>query len=141
MKEKNILLIEDNQDHAGLIADVLKEDNVKNSKTEVILIRDGQEAVDYFQNRSISCDGDDGVQTKIDLVILDLSLPKIDGMDVLKFIKRDSEYCSIPVIILSTSAEQKTIDETYKNGANGYFVKPASYEDFVKKIKILKKCC
>ena len=61
-------------------------------------------------------------------------------MDVLKYIKKNSKYCSIPVIILSASSDQKTIDETYKNGANGYFVKPASYEDFVEKIKILKKC-
>jgi DNA-binding response OmpR family regulator len=140
MKEKKILLIEDNQDHADLITNVLKEDNVKNTKTEVILKKDGQEAVDYFQNGSNDCDGDDAVQPQIAMVILDLNVPRIDGMNVLKFIKRNTDYCSIPVIILSASSDQKTIDETYKNGANGYFVKPASYEDFVEKIKILKKC-
>ncbi len=62
-------------------------------------------------------------------------------MDVLKFIKNDSKYCEIPVIILSTSSDQETIDETFKNGANGYFIKPPSYEEFVEKIRILKKCC
>ncbi|MBO1224516.1 MAG: response regulator [Candidatus Scalindua sediminis] len=141
MKEKKFLLIEDDQDHAELITDVLMEDNPKNTKTEVILKKDGQEAMDYFQNGSIDCDGDDAVKSEISLVILDLNLPKIDGMDVLKFIKKNSNYCSVPVIILSTSPDQKTIDEAYKNGANGYFVKPSTYDDFVEKIKILKKCC
>ena len=141
MKEKKFLLIEDDQDHAELITDVLMEDNPKNTKTEVILKKDGQEAMDYFQNGSIDCDGDDAVKSEISLVILDLNLPKIDGMDVLKFIKKNSKYSSIPVIILSTSPDQKTIDEAYKNGANGYFVKPSTYDDFVEKIKILKKCC
>ena len=141
MKEKKFLLIEDDQDHADLITEVLKEDNETDIKTEVILKKDGQEAMDYFQNGSIDCDGDDAVKSEISLVILDLNLPKINGMEVLKFIKKNSKYCSIPVIILSTSPDQKTIDEAYKNGANGYFIKPASYEDLVEKIKILKKCC
>jgi DNA-binding response OmpR family regulator len=141
MKEKIFLLIEDDQDHADLITDVLKEDNPKNTKTEVILKKDGQEAMDYFQNGTIDCVGDNAVKSEISLVILDLNLPKINGMEVLKFIKKNSQYCSIPVIILSTSPDQKTIDEAYKNGANGYFVKPSTYDDFVEKIKILKKCC
>jgi DNA-binding response OmpR family regulator len=141
IEEKKFLLIEDDQDHADLIIDVLKEDNAADIKTEVILKKDGQEAMDYFQNGSIDCDGDDAVKSEISLVILDLNLPKINGMEVLKFIKKNSRYCSIPVIILSTSPDQKTIDEAYKNGANGYFVKPTTYDDFVEKIKILKKCC
>ncbi len=141
IEEKKFLLIEDDQDHADLIIDVLKEDNPKNIKTEVILKKDGQEAIDYFQNGSIDCVGDDALKSEISLVILDLNLPKINGMEVLKFIKKNSKYCSIPVIILSTSPDQKTIDEAYRNGANGYFVKPNSYEEFVEKIKILKKCC
>ncbi len=141
MEEKKFLLIEDDQDHADLIIDVLKEDNPKNIKTEVILKKDGQEALDYFQNGSIDCVGDNAVKSEISLVILDLNLPKINGMEVLKFIKKNSKYCSIPVIILSTSPDQKTIDEAYKNGANGYFVKPTTYDEFVEKVKILKKCC
>ncbi len=131
MKEDKILLIEDDQDHADLITDVLKEDNVTNIKTEVILKKDGKEAIDYFQYE---------MQSHPSLVILDLKLPKIDGMEVLKFIKNNSKYCEIPVIILSTSSEQKMIDEAYKNGAIGYFVKPASCEDFVEELKALKEC-
>ncbi len=132
MKEKRFLLIEDDQDHADLITDVLREDNATDSKTEVILKKDGKEAIDYFQYE---------MQSQPSLVILDLKLPKIDGIDVLKFIKNNSKHCEIPVIILSTSTDQKTIDEAYKNGANGYFGKPTTYDDFDEKIKILKKFC
>ncbi len=130
--EKKILLIEDDQDHAALITDLLKETDVPDIKTEVILKKDGKEAIDYFQYE---------MQSQPSLVILDLKLPKIDGMDVLKFIKNNSKHCEIPVIILSTSTDQKTIDEAYKNGANGYFGKPTTYDDFDEKIKILKKYC
>ncbi len=131
MKER-ILLIEDDQDHAELIASVLKEEDTKGVKTEIILKKDGQEAINYFQHETMP---------QVSLVILDLNLPKVDGMDVLKFAKNNSRYCSVPIIVLSTSSNQDTIDEAYRNGANGYFIKPNSYEDFVAKIKILKKCC
>ncbi len=130
MKER-ILLIEDDQDHAEIITSVLKEVDAKNVKTEVISKKDGEEAIDYFQHE---------MQSQVSLVILDLKLPKIEGMDVLKFIKKNAKYCSVPVVILSTSSRQETIDEAYKNGAIGYFVKPDTYEEFVAKIKILKKC-
>ncbi len=132
MKEKKILLIEDDKDHADLITNVLKEDDGKDIKTEVILKKDGQEAIDYFQYE---------MQSQPSIVILDLNLPEIDGMDVLKYIKKNSKHRSFPVIILSVSSDQKTIDEAYKNGANGYFVKPASYDDFVEEVNILKKYC
>ena len=131
MIEKRILLVEDDEGHAELISDALKEDNTKEIKTEVTLKKDGQDAIDYFQ---------DEMQSQVSLVILDLNLPKVDGMEVLKFIKKNSRCRSVPVVILSTSSDQKTIDNAYKNGANGYFVKPASYEDLVEKVKILKKC-
>ncbi len=130
MKEKKILLIEDNPDHADLITDVLKEDNIKDIKVEIILKKGGQEAIDYFQHE---------MQPQVSLVILDLNLPKIHGIDVLKFIKKNPKYHSIPVFILSASSDQKTIDEAYKNGANGYFVKSVSYDDFVEEVNILKK--
>ena len=132
MKGKKILLIEDDKDHADFITNMLKEDDGKDIKTEVILKKDGQEAIDYFQYE---------MQSQPSIVILDLNLPKSDGMDVLKYIKKNSKYCSIPVIIFSVSSDQKTIDEAYKNGANGYFVKPASYDDFVEEVNILKKYC
>ena len=132
MIEKKFLLVEDDPDHAELITDVLMDNNGDGIKTNVILMKDGQEAIDFFQS---------GMQSQISLVILDLNLPKVDGMDVLKFIKKNSRYSSVPVIVLSTSSNQKTIDEAYENGANGYFIKPATYEELVEKVQILKKCC
>ncbi len=131
MNEKRFLLIEDDEDHAELITHVLMDDNVEGIDTDVILKKDGQEAIDFFKCKELS---------KVSLVILDLNLPKVDGMDVLKFIKGNSSYSTVPVVILSTSSSQKTIDEAYKNGANGFFTKPDSYEELVEKVQILKKC-
>jgi len=129
LKEEKILLVDDNPDHAELIIDVFEKDYA-NIETKVILKKDGQEAIDYFQYE---------MQSQVSLVILDLNLPKVHGMEVLKFIKKNPKYCSIPVIILSTSSDHKTIDEAYENGANGYFVKPIYYEGLVEEVKSLKK--
>ncbi len=137
MKERKILLAEDDPDHAALITDVLELGGIKK---RVILMRDGQEVVDYFQKAVI--DGiDNEIKTQISLVILDLNLPKVDGMNVLKFIKENSEYRSIRVIILSTSSDDRTIAEAYRNGANGFITKPASHKEFVKQVRILREFC
>jgi CheY-like chemotaxis protein len=147
--KNRVLLVEDNPDHAELIINVLEAEY----KKEVILIKDGKEAVDYFQKvcSRESCqtsplkqsvtraefDGDDEIGPQIDLIILDLNLPKVHGMDILKFLKQNSMYRSIPVVVLSTSSDEKTIKEAYENGANGYITKPVSYDGFVEKIKAL----
>ncbi len=133
---KKILLIEDDPDHAGLIIDVLRMENIKK---EIILLKDGLEALDYLQKIDIG--GNDEIRSQIDLVILDLNLPKVKGMDVLKFLKNNSRYSSIPVVILSTSADHDTIETAYKNGVNSYITKPISYEGFVEKIKALSIYC
>ncbi len=130
LQEEKILLVEDDPDHAEIIIDILEEDNANNIKTEVILKKDGQEAIDYFQYE---------MQSQVSLVILDLNLPKVHGMEVLKFLKQNSMYSSIPVVILSTSFDGNTIEEAYKNGAHHYIAKPILYEDFIEKVKALKK--
>ena len=130
MKEKKVLLIEDDPDHAGLIMDVLETENVQK---EIILLNDGLEALNYFQKH-----GDNGEQIRVNLVILDLNLPKVPGMEVLKFLKQNSKYNSIPVVILSTSSDDKTIEEAYKNGADNYIIKPILYEAFVERVSTLK---
>ena len=150
-----ILLIEDDPDHADLILDIFEVENFEN---EVILMRDGQEVIDCFQDTGSSvgqsthpnglaehaqdvkpsiADGN-GKHSQIGLIILDLNLPKVNGMDILKSLKMNLRYCSIPVVILSTSSDQNTILEAYKNGANGYVTKPISYEKFVQKIESLR---
>ncbi len=136
LEERKIILIEDDPDHADLITEVFGEEGIE---TVIIIVRDGMEAIDYIQEHSVKWN--EQIENEVKLIILDLNLPKVDGMDVLKFLKKNSKYSKIPVIILSTSSNLKKIDEAYKNGADGYFVKPASYEEFVEKIKVLKKCC
>jgi two-component system response regulator len=81
------------------------------------------------------------LRSQINLVILDLNLPKVIGMEILKFIKENLRFCSIHVVILSTSSDYKTIATAYKNGADSYITKPISYEDFVEKIKALSVYC
>ena len=136
MEEKKIILVEDDPDHADLIIEAFGKSIIEK---DIIIVRDGMEAMDCFQELSVKWEGQ--VENKIKLIILDLNLPKVSGMDVLKFLRKNSKYSKIPVVILSTSSNKETIDEAYKNGANGYFVKPASYEEFVEKVKILTKCC
>lgn len=133
MKETKVLLIEDDPDHADLIIDILEAENVNK---EVILLKDGREAINYLRKTYI--DRGNKIQSQIYLIILDLNLPKVPGMDVLKFIKQNSKYCSIPVVILSTSSDHKTLGEAYKNGANGYITKPLIQEDFVDKITMIR---
>jgi DNA-binding response OmpR family regulator len=133
MKEKKVLLVENDQDHAGLIMDVLEAENVQK---EIILLNDGLEVLNYFQKHE-----DNGEQIRVNLVILDLNLPKVPGMEVLKFLKQNSKYSSIPVVILSTSSDEKTIEEAYKNGADNYIIKPILYEAFVERVSTLKNYC
>ena len=145
MRKRKILLIEDDPDHADLILDIFKTEDVE---SEVVLMKNGMEAIDYFQEVDTSnqivqsnVEGGNVRHSQIDLVILDLNLPKVDGMSILKFLKKNPRYCSIPVVILSTSSDQETILEAYKNGANGYITKPLSYDEFVDKIKMLTELC
>lgn len=132
MEEKKILLVEDDPDHAELIVDIFEAEDIKK---EIILMRNGQEAIDYLQEKD--ADGNSKIKPQLDLILLDLNSPKVHGMDVLKFIKKNSKYRSIPVVVLSTSFDQETIDEAYENGANGYITKPFVYEKLVEKIKTL----
>lgn len=134
MKEIKILLVEDDVDHVELITEILKKNGIM---TEIILLKNGQEAIDYFHEDSLG--GINVTHSEVDLIILDLKLPKVDGMNVLKFLKKNQRYSVIPVIILSTTSEESVIEEGYKYGVNSFITKPISYDEFVEKIIILKK--
>ncbi len=136
MKEKKILIAENDPDHAELIVDELSMGDIKK---EIILKEAGQEVIDYFQETDI--DSSNGKEPQIDLIILDLNLPKIHGMDVLKFLKNHPKYSSIPIIIFSTRPDSKTISEVYKNGANSFITKPTSFKEFRENINQLRKYC
>ncbi len=133
LKKEKILLVEDDPDHAELIMEVLETENVQK---EIILLKDGLEALNYFQKYE-----ENGAQIRVSLVILDLNLPKIHGMKVLKILKQNSRFSSIPVAILSTSSDDETIEEVYKNGDDNYISKPTLYEDFVERVKALSLYC
>ncbi len=134
MREKKILIAENDPDHAELIVDEL---NMGDVKKEIILMEDGQEVIDYFQEADIGSSV--RVELEIDLIILDLNLPKVHGKNVLKFLKNHPKYRSIPIIIFSTKPDSKTMSEVYKNGANSFITKPASFKEFKENIEKLRK--
>jgi two-component system response regulator len=134
LKEKKILIAENDPEHAELIIDKL---NNRDIRKEIILKENGQEVIDYFQETDI--DSSDGKEPQIDLIILDLNLPKIHGMDVLKFLKNDPKHKSIPIVVFSVSPDSKTISEVRKNGANDFITKPSSFKEFEGNMMLLKE--
>ena len=131
-EEKIILLVEDNPDDVELTIRAFRKNNISN---EIIVARDGVEALDYLHGRGTHT----GRNTK-DLpvvVLLDLKLPKINGMEVLREIRQDEFLKLVPVVILTSSAEQQDVVEGYKLGANSYIRKPVDFEEFTEAIKFL----
>ena len=121
-----VMLIEDNIDHAELVIRTLEEHRIGN-RVEHFL--DGQSALDYlFQRGEYS----ESTIKRPHVILLDLRLPRVDGIDVLKTIKADADLKSIPVIVLTTSEAEKDVAKAYYNHANSYLVKPVGFEDFKK---------
>jgi CheY-like chemotaxis protein len=126
-----ILLIEDNEDHAELMRRSLFEHHVAN---KIIHLSDGQEAMDYlFRNAKYR---DPGTSPRPNLVILDLRLPIVDGLTVLKKLKEDPELHRLPVVVVTSSDQEKDIARAYNYHANSYLVKPI---DFVKFHQMMKE--
>ena len=122
-----VMLVEDNVDHAELVVRTLEDHRIAN---KVIHFLDGQSALDYLYRRGEFADS---TQTKRPhIILLDLRLPRVDGMDVLKTIKEDAELKTIPVIVLTTSEAEKDVAKAYYNHANSYLVKPVGFEGFKK---------
>ena len=130
MKEFDILLVEDNVDHAEMTRRALMEDGLQNL---IRWVKDGQEAVDYLFRQ--------GAFTEVrrpGLILLDIKLPKITGLDVLERIKKDSELCIIPVIMLTTSDRDEEVSKCYRLGANGFMIKPGNFNKFSEKVNAMK---
>lgn len=129
-KEIEILLVEDNPADAELALHALRREKLANS---IHLVRDGEEALDYlfcrgsYQNRSSD--------HQPRLVLLDLKLPKVDGLEVLRQVKNDARLKSIPVVILTSSREERDVVESYKLGVNSYIQKPVDFDQFREMIK------
>ena len=132
MKNKIILLVEDNLDDVELTLRAFKKNNILN---KVIVAKDGVEALDYLLGT--------GLYSKRDLndlpvvILLDLKLPKISGLEVLKRIRQDERSKLIPVVILTSSSEEKDVIDGYSLGANSYIRKPVEFNQFVEAIKYL----
>jgi CheY-like chemotaxis protein len=132
MNEKIILLVEDNPDDVDLTIRALKKNNIAN---EVIVARDGVEALDYLFG-SGSFAGRDTTLTP-ELVLLDLKLPKIDGIEVLRRIRAHELTKFLPVVILTSSLEEQDIVNGYSSGANSYIRKPVDFNQFMQAVKQL----
>jgi CheY-like chemotaxis protein len=132
MKNKVILLVEDNPDDVKLTMRALKKSNILN---EVVVAQDGAEALDYLFCAGKYSGRDKNVLPQV--VLLDLKMPKVDGLEVLKRIRADERTRLLPVVILTTSSEEKDRISGYKLGANSYVRKPVDFNQFVEAVQQL----
>lgn len=131
VKLRRILLVEDNPNDAELTMEALSEHNLANG---VDLVGDGAQALDYLYRRGVYADSKDG---KLAVILLDLKLPKVDGLEVLRTIKGDETLKYIPVVVLTSSREEKDVIESYRLGVNAYVVKPVHFPEFINAVKEL----
>jgi CheY-like chemotaxis protein len=130
--EIEILLVEDNPYDAELALRSLKNNHLAN---RVIVVRDGEEALDFIFARGAFSDR--RVEDIPRVILLDLKLPKVDGLEVLKAVKNDPRTRFIPVVVLTSSKEEKDIVESYQLGANSYIVKPVDFDKFIEAVNSL----
>jgi CheY-like chemotaxis protein len=132
LNEVEVLLVEDNPSDAELTLRALKKRNLAN---RLFHAKDGAEALDFlfaqgsFSNRR--------VEDAPKVVLLDLKLPKVDGLEVLRKIKTDERTRKIPVVVMTSSREDRDLDQSYELGVNGYVVKPVEFEDFSRAVSEL----
>jgi two-component system, response regulator len=131
MNPKHILLVDDSPRDTELALEALRQYNITN---EVVALRDGAEALEYvyrrgaFANRT---DSDPGV------ILLDLKMPRVDGLEVLRQLKGDPKLRVIPVVVMTSSREEQDLIKSYHLGVNAYVVKPLNFQEFVEAIKVL----
>lgn len=125
MRKKTILLVEDNPDDAALTVRALKKSNIIN---ELVVARDGEEALDYLFGTGAYAGRDTSQQPQV--ILLDLKLPKVDGLEALRRIRADERTRLLPVIILTSSKEEQDLIGGYSLGANSYIRKPVDFVQF-----------
>jgi two-component system response regulator len=128
----DILLVEDNQDDIDLALHALRHSKLANS---IFVVRDGEEAMDFLFCRGVFAERTFDHPPK--LVLLDLKMPKIGGLEVLKEIKNDHRTKSIPVVIMTSSKEERDMIEGYNSGVNSYIQKPVDFDQFRETVKTL----
>ncbi|RPH49060.1 MAG: response regulator [Desulfobacteraceae bacterium] len=128
---KKILMVEDNPNDIELTMEALSENNIANA---IDTARDGEEALDYlYRKGQFSSRPSENPA----VILLDLKLPKIDGLEVLRTIRGDAGLKMIPVVILTSSREESDLVESYRLGVNAYVVKPVDFSEFVRAIRTL----
>ncbi|MCM2278635.1 MAG: response regulator [Oligoflexia bacterium] len=128
---KEILLVEDNEDDELLTLKAFRKNNIMNN---VVVARDGQEALDWLYRSGPHAARDPSMPA---LILLDLKLPKVDGLEVLRRIRIDARTRMIPVVILTSSREEQDVIEGYKLGANSYVRKPVEFSEFTNAVSQL----
>jgi CheY-like chemotaxis protein len=126
---KRILLVEDNERDVELTLSALAENNLAN---EVVVVRDGAEALDYLHHRGRFAGHANGLPV---VVLLDLKMPKVDGLEVLRQMKADPVLKHVPVVMITSSREEQDLVCSYQLGVNAYVVKPVDFQQFVRSIK------
>ena len=126
LDNKSILLVEDNPDDELLALRALKKNNIQ---SKVVVVRDGLEAVNYLFAKGEYAERD--INDTPEVILLDLKLPKLDGIEVLKNIRDNPITCMIPVVMLTSSNEDKDIMNAYKVGVNSFICKPVDFERFL----------
>jgi CheY-like chemotaxis protein len=132
MEDKMILLVEDNPDDEALTLRALKKNNIGNT---VVVVRDGAEALDFLFCTGAFADRDP--RDKPQVILLDLKLPKVDGLEVLRRIRADTNTRTLPVVILTSSKEEQDVFNSYLIGVNSYVRKPVDFVQFVEAIRQL----
>jgi CheY-like chemotaxis protein len=130
MDEVEILLVEDNPADAELTFRALKKNNIAN---KVVIVGDGEEALDFIFARGDFSTRNSNAFPKV--ILLDLKLPKVSGLEVLAEIKGNPKTRMIPIVVLTSSKEEKDIIESYKLGVNSYIVKPVDFDKFLLSVK------
>ena len=125
-----ILLVEDNEDHAEMVKQSFADEAINK---DIHWVKDGQEAIDFLQRK-----GKHSQAPRPVLILLDLNLPKANGMEVLQVIKEDYDLKVIPVVMLTTSDRNDEILECYRHGANSFITKPVRFEEYFDKLQSLE---
>jgi|SRR5665213_2059128 len=128
---RKILLAEDNPNDVELTLAALHENHLAN---EVVVVRDGEEALDYLYQRKSFASRPGGNPA---LMLLDLKMPKVDGIEVLRHVKADPATRSIPIVVLTSSREEQDVVRSYDLGVNAYVVKPVDFLEFVNAVRVL----
>jgi two-component system, response regulator len=131
--EKAILLVEDNPDDEALTLRAFRKNNIRN---EVVVARDGAEALDYLFGRGRYAGRD--IADKPQVVLLDLKLPKVDGIEVLRQLRADPRTRTLPVVVLTSSKEERDLSECYRLGCNSYVRKPVDFDQFLEAARQLE---